>query len=117
MRSTSSSDARPRSLTFGQRAMNFSKYGATDLTLVCCSMISDSHTWYGSAATPGNGRHGNLRRCRSYHASSSAGREADGCGLGRWLAADEIIGELDSKFRASCLGLPRDAIGFLSRES
>ena len=28
----------------GQRAMNFSKYGPTACTVVCCSMISDSHT-------------------------------------------------------------------------
>ena len=38
--------------TSGQRARNFSKYGATVLTPVCCSMISDSHTRYGSARSP-----------------------------------------------------------------
>jgi hypothetical protein len=59
----------------GQRARNFSKYGPTVLTPVCCSMISDSQTRYGSARSPASGRHGNRRRWRSYQSSSSAGRE------------------------------------------
>ncbi len=37
----------------GQRARNFSKYGPTVFTPVCCSMISDSQTRYGSAPLPG----------------------------------------------------------------
>src|SRR3954471_4643652 len=89
MRSTSSSEARPRSSTVGQRATNFSKYGATNFTPVCCSMISDSQTRYGSAATPGNGRHGNLRRGRSYQASSRAGRAGSNSGWTSWVAGEE----------------------------
>ena len=30
--------------TSGQRARNFSKYGPTAFTVVCCNMISESHT-------------------------------------------------------------------------
>src|SRR3954462_9577611 len=37
-------------------------------------MISDSQTRYGSARSPGSGRHGSRRRWRSYHSSSRAGR-------------------------------------------
>jgi hypothetical protein len=37
-------DAEPSSPTVGQRAVNFSKYGPTAFTVVCCSMISDSQT-------------------------------------------------------------------------
>ncbi len=44
MRSTSSSEALPSASTVGQRATNFSKYGPTAFTVVCCSMISDSQT-------------------------------------------------------------------------
>src|SRR5690349_14797217 len=36
-------------------------------------MISDSHTRYGSAVTPGRARQGRARRWRSYQASSAAG--------------------------------------------
>ena len=32
------------------------------LTVVCCSMISESQTRYGSARSPGGARHGNFRR-------------------------------------------------------
>ena len=46
----------------GQRATNFSKYGPTALTVVCCNMISDSHTRYGSGRAPAGARHGNFRR-------------------------------------------------------
>src|SRR5271156_538628 len=49
-------------------------------------MISDSHTRYGSARSPAGGRHGSLRRWRSYQASDSAGRSA---------AASSISGEMD----------------------
>src|SRR3954454_18405296 len=103
MRSTSSSDARPRSFTLGQRATNFSKYGATDLTPVCCSMTSDNHTRYGSAAIPGATRHGSFRPCRSYHASSSTGREAAASGweeetFFRLAAApDRLMGDMVAK--------------------
>src|SRR5512144_1756851 len=37
-------------------------------------MISESHTRYGSGASPGSARHGSLRRWRSYQASRSAAR-------------------------------------------
>ena len=67
---------RPSAATSGQRARNFSKYGPTVLTPVCCSMISDSQTRYGSARSPAGGRHGSRRRWRSYQSSSSAGRSA-----------------------------------------
>ena len=50
----------------------------TAVTVVCCSMISDSQTRYGSAIRPGSARQGRTRRWRSYQASSArAGKVTD----------------------------------------
>ena len=76
-------------MTSGQRAKNFSKYGPTVLTPVCCSMISDSQTRYGSARSPAGGRHGNRRRWRSYQSSSSAGRSGAGAFDFAFMIAEE----------------------------
>src|SRR3954464_12711035 len=43
----------------------------TAATVVCCNMISLSHTRYGSAVCPGSARHGRRRRWRSYQARSA----------------------------------------------
>jgi hypothetical protein len=49
-------------------------------TVVCCSMTSESQTWYGSGVWPGAARHGNTRRCRSYQVSSAEAAGAMGAG-------------------------------------
>src|SRR5690349_14091172 len=120
MRSTSSSEARPSAVTSGQRARNFSKYGPTVLTPVCCSMISDSQTRYGSARSPAGGRHGNRRRWRSYQSSSSEGRETlRSAGTTSRLilaAAEELITTLyrqNANLSTSCPGLSRASTSFL----
>src|SRR5690606_22782058 len=64
----SSSGAAAISCTRGQFFRNFLKYGPTVATVVCCSMISLSQTWYGSGVTPGGLRHGSVRAWRSYQA-------------------------------------------------
>ena len=53
--------------------MNRAKYPATAVTVVCCSMISETQTQYGSALSPGLARHGRSRRCASYQPSNAAG--------------------------------------------
>ncbi len=63
---------RPGCRTSGQRWTKRAKYGATVFTVVCCSMISDSQTRYGSGVSRGAARQGRIRRWRSYQASSTA---------------------------------------------
>ena len=64
---TASSPASAKASIVGQRFVNLAKYGFTAATVVCCSMISDSQTRYGSGAgIPGGARHGRSRAWESY---------------------------------------------------
>src|SRR4051812_29013754 len=69
---TASAGAAASASTVGKRSRKRAKNGLTVLTVVCCSMISDSHTRYGSGVSPGTARHGSLRRWRAYQTRRTA---------------------------------------------
>src|SRR5262249_54038319 len=75
--------------------------------VVCCSMISLSHTRYASGRAPAGARHGRFRRWRSYQASRAAGSGVFACG--ERLTRIDCMGETNRRRGAASLPLPAPA--------
>src|SRR6188472_399099 len=94
---TSRSSAAASAAKLGYRSSHSSYFGRTRSTCVCCSMISETSTRYGSRVR----RHGRSRPWRPYHVSSRRRNHCLRCGWGvgrpflrrRVLTTGVIIGD------------------------